>query len=195
MHVTNRLLLISRSRKGSWHDITSSTLWYLALYIHTTCTHCHDQLRPCNLHVNGPTRAHHSHRATIYNRKVAKLYQQTTCTYLSKSRGSACIAAKRWINTARLSGSRSAREQRTSPSVKVSHYRDDWNIPWTRSFFVAIEQMLINARLSHTCVYKRAKLRTPLQCGLINESMFNEGQLPSSSAFRSYARSFGSRAN
>lgn len=143
--------LITRSRKGSRHDIMAWTLWYLAV-IHTTYIATISSIRIITV-VNDPTRAHRSHRTTIYNHKVAKLYQQTTCMYLSKSRA---LQRNAELIPRLLSGSRSARDQGTSSSVKVSHYRGDWNIPWTCS--VCCDRTnVINARFLHIHVIIRTR--------------------------------------
>lgn len=183
--------LITRSRKGPRHDM-AWTLWYLAVIYTTYNIHCHDQLRPYNYGKRSDSRAPFSSYYDIYNRKVAKLYQQTTCMYLSKSRA---LQRNAELIPRLLSGSRSARDQGTSSSVKVSHYRSDWNIPWTHVLSPSrSNERYKRSLLAHTGNNKGEKLG--LRCGLINDSVFNEGQFPSSSAFCSYVRwSFGSRAN
>lgn len=107
------------------HERDRCTTWLR--HCDTLPLHCHDQCRSYN-YVNGLTRAHCSHQRHYvlqFNRKVAKLYQQTTCTAFRNRVAARALQRNVELMPRPLSGSRSARDQGTSPSVKVSHYRGD----------------------------------------------------------------------
>lgn len=104
----------------------------------------------CIITVNDPTRARSpfSSYTTMYYRKVAKLYQQTTCMYLSKSR---VLQRNAELIPRPLSGSRSTRDQGTSSSVKVSHLSRRLKYSMDAYRLHCDRTNVINARFSRMC--------------------------------------------
>lgn len=100
MHATNRLyrsLGHERDLGTTLHGFDIVTACHYTYNIH-----CHDQLRLYNYGKRSDSLSScYDIRIIVRSRNYIN---KSSCTYLSKSLGSACVAAKRWINTATVIG-------------------------------------------------------------------------------------------